>query len=109
MYIYNVTFIVERHNEERFLKWMRSEALPALVNAGSSARNPRLTVVAEVPGDSDFSSHVCNFAFQTEHPSLPEAHQWAGEFLQPVLGMYAAEFGVEQALSFSTVLQDVAL
>lgn len=109
MYIYNVTFIVERHNEERFLKWMRSEAIPALVNAKSSARSPRLTIVAEVPGDPDFSSHVCNFAFQTEHGSLAEAQQWAEIFLQPLLGRYAAEFGADQALSFATVLQEIPL
>ncbi|MDE5902681.1 MAG: DUF4286 family protein [Muribaculaceae bacterium] len=109
MYIYNVTFIVERHNEQRFLQWMRSEALPALVNAQSPARSPRLTIVAEVPGDPDFSRHVCNFAFQTEYESLAEAQKWAEIFLQPLLGRYAAEFGAEQALSFATVLEEIPL
>lgn len=109
MYIYNVTFLVEHLEKEGFLQWMRGEGLPALVNAESPAREPRLTMVAEVPGDPSFGADACSFAFQVEFPDLLQARQWAEDYLQPVLGKYTLRFGAEKALCFATILEEVNL
>lgn len=105
MYIYNVTFMVERQDGETFLQWMRNEALGMLVNAESPAREPRLTTVVSVPGAPDFSTHACSFALQTEFHTLEEAVKWAEVYLQPALGKYGLKFGVDRAQCFATILQ----
>ena len=109
MYIYNVTFVVEKQDKEAFLQWLRTEALGALVNEESPAREPRLTTVVSVPGAPDFADHACSFALQTEFQTLDEAEKWARVYLQPILGNYAAKFGVDKAQSFATILQTVDL
>lgn len=109
MYIYNITFMVEPEYKIRFLDWMRGAALPALLSAGSAARNPRLTLVAEVPGDPEFASQACSFALQLEFTDLSAAKEWADIHLSPVIGQYISEFGPEHALSFSTILESIDL
>lgn len=109
MFIYNVTFMVDNSIKNDFLLWMRSSALPMLVNAESPAREPRLTLVAEVPGDPEFAKQACSFAFQAEFPDMPTAKKWAEIYLMPVLGNYTEKFGAERALSFTTILENVEL
>lgn len=109
MYIYNVTFLMEKGNKEEFMAWFRDEALAALVNAQSPARSPRMTLVAEVPGDPEFVNHAASYAFQTEFTSMDDAKQWATVYLQPLLGKYTQKFGNEQALSFATILEEIDL
>lgn len=105
MYIYNVTFVVERQDGGAFLAWLRSEALGMLVNEESPAREPRLTTVVSVPGAPDFSTHASSFALQMEFQTLEEAEKWADVYLHPVLGKYALKFGAERAQCFATILQ----
>lgn len=109
MYIYNVTFMVENANEASFLSWFRGEALNMMVNAKSPARSPRLTLVADVPGDPEFARQACSFAFQVEFKSISEAEQWAAAYLAPVLSAYTEKYGPEHALSFATILQVIDL
>ncbi len=109
MYIYNTTFMVSPSLKTDFLSWLRSEALPRLVNAESPARAPRLTLVADVPGDPEFAAQACSFAFQTEFESKDDASRWAETYLQPVVGDYTARFGAEHALCFATILEEVPL
>lgn len=109
MYIYNVTFVVEKQDKEAFLQWMRDEALRALVNEESTARSPRLTTVVSVPGAPDFSTHACSFALQCEFVELEEAEKWAEVYLMPVLGGYTSKFGADKAQCFATILQEVDL
>ena len=109
MYIYNVTFLVEKGNKQEFMTWFRDEALVALVNSESPARSPRMTLVAEVPGDPEFVNHAASYAFQTEFTSMDDAKQWAKIYLQPLLGKYTQKFGNELALSFATILEEINL
>ena len=109
MYIYNVTFLVEQAHKDEFLKWFRDEALTMLVNPESPARSPRMTLVAEVPGDPDFVNHAASYAFQTEYATLDEAKKWATVYLQPIIGKYIQKFGSEHAHSFVTILEEIDL
>lgn len=109
MYVYNVTFMVDRLVKDDFVSWFRNEALTDLVNAESPARSPRLTLVADVPGDPEFTTHAASFAFQVEFPALAIAHQWAETYLAPLLGKYTAKFGQEKAVSFATILENIDL
>ncbi|MBD5385270.1 DUF4286 family protein [bacterium] len=109
MYIYNVTFVVEKQDGDAFLKWLRDEALAELMNPESPAREPRLTEVVNVPGAPDFGEHACSFALQTEFQTLEDAEKWAEVYLQPVVGKYAARFGMEKAHSFATILRNIDL
>ncbi len=109
MFIYNITFLVENNNEAEFLTWMRNHALLTLINPESPARSPRLTKVAQVPGDPEFSEQACTFALQTEFSNLQDAGKWAEIYLQPLLGEYSQKFGAEHALSFSTILESIDL
>ncbi len=109
MYIYNVTFVVEKQDADAFLQWMRSKALVELVNPESPAKSPRLTTVVSVPGAPDFHTHASSYALQTEFDTLEDAEKWADVYLAPVLGAYGAEFGADKAQCFATVLRTVDL
>ena len=109
MYIYNSTFIVPPGEKEVFLDWMRSTALPALVNESLPARAPRLTLLADVPGDPGFASQAASFAFQVEFDTLADAGKWAETALQPVAGLFTGKFGTEHAVIFTTILQNIEL
>ncbi len=109
MYIYNTTFMVDHAEKERFLGWMRSNALPALVNDTLPAREPRLTLVAEVPGDPEFAAQAASFAFQVEFDSMEDAAKWAETALAPVGGEFTATFGPERGLMFATILEVIDL
>lgn len=109
MFIYNATFMVEQSEKENFLVWMRSEALPELVNETLPAREPRLTIVAEVPGDPEFADQAASFAFQVEFDSLADAKNWADTALMVVAGNFTAKFGKERGLMFATILEALPL
>lgn len=109
MYIYNTTFMVEQSEKENFLTWMRSHALPALVNDSLPAMAPRLTLVAEVPGDPEFAAQAASFAFQVEFNSIEDAKKWAETALMPVGGQFTSKFGPEHGLMFATILEVVDL
>lgn len=109
MYIYNTTFMVEQSEKEEFLSWMRSHALAALVNDQLPSRSPRLTLVAEVPGDPEFAAQAASFAFQVEFETIEEAGKWAEIALAPVAGEFTSKFGPERGLLFSTILEVVDL
>ncbi|MDE6559027.1 MAG: DUF4286 family protein, partial [Muribaculaceae bacterium] len=95
--------------KDAFLEWMRGEALPELVNESLPAREPRLTLLAEVPGDPDFASQAASFAFQVEFDSQADAEKWAETALQPVAGRFTEKFGTERAVIFTTILRKIAL
>lgn len=109
MYIYNTTFMIERSESDNFLAWMRLEALPSLVGEDSPAKAPRLTCVAEVPGDSEFAAQAASFAFQTEFDTLEEARGWASTRLADAVGRFKAQFGDDRALTFATILEEIPL
>lgn len=109
MYIYNVTFMVDNQEKTNFLQWMRSEALPMMVNDQSPAGSPRLTLVADVPGDPEFAAQAASFAFQTEFQNLEDAKRWAETFLMPVGGNFSAKFGPDRGMMFSTILEVIDL
>lgn len=101
--------MVDHSEKGRFLEWMRGKALPALVNDGLPAREPRLTLVAEVPGDPEFAAQAASFAFQVEFESLDEARGWADTALAPAGAEFTALFGSERGLMFATILEIIDL
>ncbi len=109
MFIYNITFLVENNNEAEFLTWMRNHALLTLINPESPARSPRLTKVAQVPGDPEFAAQAASFAFQVEFDSMEDAAKWAETALAPVGGEFTATFGPERGLMFATILEVIDL
>ncbi|MDE6271686.1 MAG: DUF4286 family protein [Muribaculaceae bacterium] len=109
MYIYNVTFMVDNEEKSNFLAWMRDEALPMMVNDQSPARSPRLTLVAEVPGDPEFAAQAASFSFQTEFQTLDVAKKWAEDYMLPAGGKFTAKFGPERGMMFATILELVDL
>lgn len=109
MYIYNITFVIEKSQIDKFLTWVRLEALPGLVNAESPARTPRLVRVAEVPGNPDFGGEEASFSLQVELPDLDSAKKWADVYLTPILGKLAPTFGAERAFAFVSILENIPL
>lgn len=110
MYIYNVTFIVESADCERFLEWMRGEAIPALRDEDASYCDARLMRVADIPGDPSFAtSGTLTYSLQTSHPTMEQAGEWAETHLYPLLAAYAAKVGPEKALTFATILESLPL
>ena len=50
-YVYNITFVMLPNEGERFLTWMRSEAVPRLFGESSKALEPRVQTVIEAGGE----------------------------------------------------------
>lgn len=109
MYIYNVTFAIANEDQEEFLGWLRKEALGKLANSELGAREPRLTKVAEVPGDPDFAVQAASYALQMEFSSIEEAKRWADIALMEVGGMFTIKFGQDRGMMFTTILEVIAL
>lgn len=108
MYILNTTFVIHPEQREKFLSWMRSEAIAALFNAQSAAAAPRLQTVAEVCGQAPDPTHGLSIALQAEFQSPDEAHTWINDNFAPVAGKYTEKFG-PHALYFQTLLETLPL
>lgn len=107
MIIYNVTFLVENGDEERFLKWMRSEGLNAFAAGAAADSHPRLTKVVEVPGDPEFARQACSFALQLDFADMASAKGWEAETMPKGIAQYARLFGDDHALSFATIMETI--
>lgn len=108
MYIYNITFVMMPSREEEFLAWMRGDALAALFNQETTARNPRLQTVVEAGGEKPSADHGLSIALQAEFDSEESAHEWNDTALPPVLGDFTAKFGPHAAF-FTTLLTVIPL
>ncbi|MDE6578123.1 MAG: DUF4286 family protein [Muribaculaceae bacterium] len=108
MVIYNITFVIHPSGENEFLEWMRGEALAALFNPQSVARNPRLQTVVEAGGERPSAEHGLSIALQSEFVNEEEAHEWHDNTLPPVLGSFTRKFGPHSAF-FTTLLSVIPL
>lgn len=106
MIIYAITFMTERVYESRLTEWLRSSAVPSLeIPAGSETR---LTKVAAVPGDPEFSRQALSMTLHVGFPSPAPARAWAEKTLDSVLDEFSRKFG-QNALHFVSVLQTIEL
>ena len=108
MTIYNITFVILPSNREKFLDWMRGEALGVLFNSDSEARNPRLQTVIEAGGEKPGEEHGLSIALQAEFADAQAAHELNDNVLPPVLGAFTEKFG-PHALFFTTLLDVLPL
>ncbi len=108
MVIYNITFVILPSAREQFLEWMRGEAIAALFNPQSVARNPRLQTVVEAGGEKPGEDHGLSIALQAEFENVEAAHEWHDTTLPPVLGAFTTKFG-PHALFFNTLLEVIPL
>lgn len=108
MVVYNITFVILPAKREEFLSWMRGNALAALFNPQSAARNPRLLTVEETGGEKPAEDHGLSIALQAEFDDAATAHDWNDKVLPPVLGDFTSKFN-PHALFFSTLLDVIPL
>lgn len=108
MIIYNITFMVERSEKERFILWIKGEGLQILLPEGNDL-TPRLTLLRDVPGDPEFAQQACSFALQLSFADTMAMDGWASEFLPKGIALFQKRFGAEHALHFATVLEEIPL
>lgn len=108
MYIYNITFVISPEAKERFLEWIRSSALPTLMDPAYAASSPRLQAVVEVGGEKPSPEHGLSMALHFEFGAEKEAHLWHDSLLPEVLSGFTREFGPHAAF-FITLLETVSL
>lgn len=103
-YVYNITFVMLPNEGERFLTWMRSEAVPRLFGESSKALEPRVQTVIEAGGEKPAADHGLSIALQAMFSSKEEAYEWHDSSLPAVLGEFTSKFG-PNALFFTTLLE----
>ncbi|MDE6299099.1 MAG: DUF4286 family protein [Muribaculaceae bacterium] len=108
MYIGNVTFVIHPHHEDEFIGWMRGNALAALFNEESAAREPRLQTVVEAGGEPVPAEHGKSIALQAEFADKEGFDAWTATQLPPVLSDFQEKFG-PQAAYFLTLLEVLPL
>lgn len=106
MIIYAITFMTERACESRLIDWLRTSAIPALEIPADS--KTRLTKVAAVPGDPEFSRQALSMTLHVEFASPAPARAWAEKALDSVLDEFSRKFG-QNALHFVSVLKTIDL
>ncbi len=108
MYLYNITFVLAPDAGERFLDWLRSSAMPAIMNTAYSAANPRLQTVVEAGGEKPGPEHGLSMALHVEFETEEKAHVWHDAVLPGVLGDFNRNFGPHAAF-FITLLKKLPL
>lgn len=103
--IYNISFLVEEADRERFLAWLRS-TLATLPAEGYSAQ--RILEVADIPGMPREEGMPLSIALHTEFdaPEVPDS--WIREVATPLLVSYSDTFG-DKALYFPSILKSLPL
>ena len=107
-YTYNITFVIAPSDEQKLLAWIRTEALPALFNPESPARNAALRKVVEAGGEKPGPEHGLSIALHAEFESESLAREWNDRILIPALGSFHSQFG-RNALFFVTLLENLPL
>lgn len=102
MYLYNITFMMERSEERHFLSWLRADALPP----ATGYRRHRLCKVVAVPDDPEFSSQALSISLQVEFPSLAAARDWGKTLLPSLLDGFHKEIS-GHTLHFQSVLKSL--
>ncbi|MDE7382061.1 MAG: DUF4286 family protein [Muribaculaceae bacterium] len=103
MYLYNVTFMVEREAEAGLMAWLRDDA--SVIRA-VDGREHRIMKVVAVPDDPEFGRQALSVSLQVEFSSLGLARDWGRELLPPVTESFHTTQG-GQALHFATILKQV--
>lgn len=98
LYIYNVTTLVSHSIHDDWLKWMKEEHIPQVLNTGlfTHYRMLRLLETDETEGITYATQYFCN--------SLQNYTQYTQHFA-PQLRKKAADKWGEQALSFRTLME----
>ncbi len=107
--IYNVSFMMERSLGAEFEGWLRKSALPRLADPAFGGRDPHLRLLADVPGNPDFSDQALTYAFQMEFDDEQAAARWGTRCLQLCRAEYEEKFGRERAVSFDSILRELPL
>lgn len=103
--IYNISFLVEEADRERFLAWLRS-TLATLPAEGYSAQ--RILELADTPGMPREEGMPLSIALHTEFdaPEVPDS--WILDAATPLLASYSDTFG-DKAIYFPSILKSLPL
>lgn len=86
--------------------WLRSSFVPRL--DAEPARDARLALVVDVPGEPELDRQARSLALQFRLPSMQDYQKWVSERLDPALADLTRRFG-EKVLTFRTVLEELPL
>ena len=98
MLIYNTTYVVSDRQYGPWIKWLREEHIPYMLNCGFS--NPLTAKILNADSEQEGTS----FAVQFQIPDFHLLKLWDDENAETLLNELAGRFGAE-VLSFSTVME----
>lgn len=100
MILYNITMSVDPQIEREFLRWMKTEHMPAVMNTGLPAEKNVLRLLTEV--DNAGVTYTFQYWFQTmeDFVTYQSLHQ-------PTLQQQVADRYATQYVSFRTLLEEV--
>lgn len=101
--------MMERSLGAEFEVWLRESAMPRLSAPAFGGRDPHLRLLADVPGNPDFSDQALTYAFQMEFDNEKAAADWGIRCLQSCREEYEEKFGRERAVSFDSILRELPL
>lgn len=94
---------------DKFLVWLRNEALPRLSESGVENDALRLMEVVEVPGAQSMDGQAMSVSLQTDVATLQAAHHYSEVILTPVIEAGTSRFGEENMMTFSTILKKLPI
>lgn len=98
MLIYNTTYLVADRQFGPWMKWIREEHIPFMLECGFE--KPQLAKVLNADADQEGTSVTVQFQIENLH----KLSLWDEEYAESLMSEMAERFGAE-VLSFSTVLE----
>lgn len=98
MFVYNVTMKVENDSAEEWVKWMKEEHMPALMNTGlfTDSRLFRLLEQDESDGITYVAQYFCN--------SMDDYNAYLSKHAQEIRDLSFRRFG-NKFIAFRTLMQ----
>lgn len=100
----NITFVVNRHEEDELVRYLRSELLPTLVGEDRQLQ-PQLKKVIESGGEPLSEEHGCSLALSLEFPAESAAKDWFEHKFLSEAGFFYKRF--PEGVFFMTLLQNI--
>lgn len=104
--ICNVTFMLLREDEEKFIAWLsgKKETLTAGAPGMDFPEAPRLTSMRMAGGVDYRQAEAQSVAFQQEFPSAESARAWSEKILPEVASEFEARFA-PHAMLFTSLFE----
>ena len=103
-YIHNATFMVEKHEEDNLLQWLKPIAEAQYDN--HDVMGGRISVLVEAGGSATADDEAQSIAFQLEFDSLQSLKEWESKVLPGIADEFEKKY-TGRGLLFCSVFREI--